>query len=731
MSTQFSKRELFSKHALGAGLGVGALALLAQPPRASADIPFTSFPFSATGATTPRTMPDRLAEVVNVKDFGAVGDGKANDTAAIQAAIDAAYGPASAPHGGTNYTLNRAVFFPAGLYIISAPIRLFMVHGAHIYGAGRFATTIYNASGGGCFVTNGLNYSRFEDMYLRCDNGSGAIVFDCNWDGSGRWAVQLQSNTFINMFFNGGTIGFRLAADGYQGDSHMLINCYIAAATQAGIYVAAQNAIQNWLIGGNISSCAIGMWGVGGFFDNYIGVNFTGNGTDIQTETNQGNGISITGCRSESQNFFHNAGGVPSLVAGCGHQSAQGQLGDFVFQSGGTIDIVGCESYQGRIWLQYWNNATIRNCYFWRSDWLTIYSGWHIANNNRGNFRATVQNVLNYVPDTAYQDLWVDDTGAVQRRNRHTEATAITDQNAVYCGASVPTTIPQIGTATVFQAQINGLAPNTPVAFKVTGGALPTGLVAEQRYYVIGVVITDITSSVFATANNHGLMNGDFLHFLSTGTFPTGLAPLLQYWVVVTSPTTFTLKDATGSAAITISSGYSGTLTYYAPFRNSGTRSGDGVQSPFQVSSTIGGASVSTSGALTGTCYVVGVKTYYVGDIITRTNAVAGESPGWICIVAGELNHGGTGNQATFVPLQPSAPGAVTFSNLPASPVTGQQYNVSDAQVITNLVGPTYRAVAIGDWGLINGAAVGNWTGGGSSQIEVRWNGANWTIVGM
>jgi hypothetical protein len=58
----------------------------------------------ATGSTTARTLANRFADVVNVKDFGAVGDGIADDTAAIQAALTAV------PSGGS-------LFFPTGTYL--------------------------------------------------------------------------------------------------------------------------------------------------------------------------------------------------------------------------------------------------------------------------------------------------------------------------------------------------------------------------------------------------------------------------------------------------------------------------------------------------------------------------------------------------------------------------------------------------------------------------------------
>jgi hypothetical protein len=85
---------------------------------------------SDLGAFTPsgaggvqRTVENKLRDVVSVKDFGAVGDGVADDTVAIQAAIDA-----------SNAARITSVFIPPGRYRTTSTINL--KHGVRLYGSG-------------------------------------------------------------------------------------------------------------------------------------------------------------------------------------------------------------------------------------------------------------------------------------------------------------------------------------------------------------------------------------------------------------------------------------------------------------------------------------------------------------------------------------------------------------------------------------------------------------------
>jgi polygalacturonase len=75
---------------------------------------------TSTGSTTTRSLATRFAEVVNVKDYGATGDGVTDDTVAIQAALDA----------------NKPIYIPTGTYKITTTLEV-TGQNVHITGDGK------------------------------------------------------------------------------------------------------------------------------------------------------------------------------------------------------------------------------------------------------------------------------------------------------------------------------------------------------------------------------------------------------------------------------------------------------------------------------------------------------------------------------------------------------------------------------------------------------------------
>jgi len=129
---------------------------------------------TATGSTTARTLAARFADVGNVKDFGALGDGSTDDTAAIEAAL-AGY---------------DSIYLPKGVYVLGS--RLDVPAGKKISGAG-FDDTILRASATGYNGMTVGNNCVLTDFTI--DGGShGGSYSGILYDGvSGCYTTQISS----------------------------------------------------------------------------------------------------------------------------------------------------------------------------------------------------------------------------------------------------------------------------------------------------------------------------------------------------------------------------------------------------------------------------------------------------------------------------------------------------------------------------------------------------------
>ena len=107
--TEFSDILAFTNTYTFKGQDAGYIAQTGIP--ATSQPPYTDF-----GAPTTQSLQSWLDQFVSIKDFGAVGDGVTDDTAAINNALYQIY------CREVNPQIRRSLFFPAGVYLVSASI---------------------------------------------------------------------------------------------------------------------------------------------------------------------------------------------------------------------------------------------------------------------------------------------------------------------------------------------------------------------------------------------------------------------------------------------------------------------------------------------------------------------------------------------------------------------------------------------------------------------------------
>lgn len=160
----------------------------------------------ASGSTKLRTLGERFSDVVNVRDFGAKGDGVHDDTEAIQAAISSGAG--------------KTVFFPHGNYIVNGVTTFNLQENTRILGLGWQTTKI----------TTGKTAEQLP--YLFQVTGNNVSIEGLSFDG-GR--IETEKDQLRGRK---GLVEY----NGIYGYSHLIVdNCWIHDFCSRTIYSLANN----------------------------------------------------------------------------------------------------------------------------------------------------------------------------------------------------------------------------------------------------------------------------------------------------------------------------------------------------------------------------------------------------------------------------------------------------------------------------------------------------------
>jgi parallel beta-helix repeat protein len=165
---------------------------------------------AGTGATQ-RTALAKLRDTVSVKDFGAVGDGVADDTAAITLAIKS----------------NRKILFPTGTYSVSSSITFSTLTNFEINGNGSDVSIIKYTNA--VFTNHGFNFqgcTNFEISGITIDQNSNTSFN--NLFAPMRIVSSSNFNIVKNNFINHTYVG--LALDSVS--NFVVDDNYIAKTTQ-------------------------------------------------------------------------------------------------------------------------------------------------------------------------------------------------------------------------------------------------------------------------------------------------------------------------------------------------------------------------------------------------------------------------------------------------------------------------------------------------------------------
>jgi len=296
---------------------------------------------------------------LNVLDYGATGNGTTDDTAAIQLAVTAAY------------TNSKALYFPAGTYLMSSTITMGNTTATaatfcYFFGDGSNSIIKVTAVNVNPFLWRGPN----PDVDGAGNRIDGRIVLE-NLSFVGPSSASTNTNSIAIKFY--GAQGIRLRniwATGWV-NAEFYQNCDIVSRTEVFLtsnYIGVNSACSGYALtgegqlnsfntyGGLIdNSTSFGVYYVGGLSPCFFGTNFVANGLSLAfASTNAGGSVTcvnptIIGCYFEKDSGTTiRLGGGNGIVRGC-------NISGNNFIAGSATALITVANYSnsqgyGRIW---------------------------------------------------------------------------------------------------------------------------------------------------------------------------------------------------------------------------------------------------------------------------------------------------------------------------------------------------------------------------------------------
>ncbi len=213
-----------------------------------------------------RSAAEKLADIVSVKDFGAVGRGTTWDDEAIQRAIDAIIAE------GVGATL----YFPAGVYKLRNAIRISNPRLVNLLGAGRLTTTLLQTAPDTPGVrltdcTAGVGF-RWEGLCIRREGDSAGptetqavgIRFET---GAGAPGVGYFNFSFSDI----AVIGFQTCISNVHGSTPPNVWGWVWTSLWLSAFAVRAYELTNVGTGGGSPNCVGAGWYIQGRPQDYLG----------------------------------------------------------------------------------------------------------------------------------------------------------------------------------------------------------------------------------------------------------------------------------------------------------------------------------------------------------------------------------------------------------------------------------------------------------------------------